>query len=209
MKIKPLFYLLIRLILLSLLMVALVEVFKYDSVQGERGNRFYENSLTEILQVFFLFFGSALSFYSAVRKKLFRAFFVSMGTFLLICFFREFNNFFNNNVFDSAWQILVYSTLLPYVIYAFKHWKQIIKDLTTIATEYGFGIFIAGFIIVFVFSRLYGLHGIWQNLLGEDYIRDIKNISEEAIELLGYSLMLAGVVELVIFTFVNKAISSK
>jgi len=40
-----------------------------------------------------------------------------------------------------------------------------------------------------VFSRLYGMGSFWQHVMGEHYVRDVKNISEEGIELLCYSLI--------------------
>lgn len=188
----------------SALMVGIVEAMKFDAVQGQSGERFYENSITEILQEVFLLFGALICFFAAYKKQFLRPFLISTGVFLLICFFREFNNFFNNNLFRSSWQIPVYATLIPYFIYAVKHFKKIIANLAIVAETYGFGLFISGLVIVFVFSRLYGLHGIWQDLLGDNYIRDIKNISEEGIELLGYTIQFIAVIELVLLAWNNE-----
>ena len=44
-------------------------------------------------------------------------------------------------------------------------------------------------ILLLVFSRLYGMGSFWQHVMGEHSVRDVKNISEEGIELLCYSLI--------------------
>jgi len=46
----------------------------------------------------------------------------------------------------------------------------------------------SGFLVVLVFSRLFGVHALWQHLMLGDYNRVVKNMAEEGTELLGYSL---------------------
>ena len=43
-------------------------------------------------------------------------------------------------------------------------------------------------LIVLVFSRLFGMHQLWQHLMLDGYNRVVKNIAEEGTELLGYSI---------------------
>ncbi|CAH0492334.1 unnamed protein product [Peronospora farinosa] len=46
----------------------------------------------------------------------------------------------------------------------------------------------SGFLVVLVFSRLFGIHALWQHLMLGDYNRVVKNMAEEGTELLGYGL---------------------
>ncbi|MBX2845665.1 MAG: hypothetical protein KTR13_05560 [Saprospiraceae bacterium] len=194
----------LRTVIYSLVLLGILEVIEYDSTVGEVGTRFGESSFTEIAQEVFLLLGAIACYFVAWRSKAYRALLISMATFMLVSFVREFNNYMKTHWFDGAWQIIVYSILIPYFIYAFKHWRGIKSDLEKLSSSFSFGVLFCAVLIVFLFSRIYGLHGIWQNLLGENYIRDIKNVSEEGIELLGYALLFLGSLEVCLNSFLAK-----
>ena len=59
---------------------------------------------------------------------------------------------------------------------------------------------VIGFLVTFVFSRLFGRTVFWEHLLESDYNRWAKNAAEEGIELLGYALMFIGGVEMLVET---------
>ena len=193
---KPILFYLLRLSIYAAFMVGIVEILKYDAHRTDLPERFSEDSLTELVQVIFLLAGAILCLWQALVKKAHAAFFISVSAFFAISFFREFNNFMNTYIFDSSWQIPVYLIIFSYLFYAYKRIPSILEDMTRFLPTHGFGVLTTGLLIVFIFSRLYGLHGIWMDLLGENYIRDVKNISEEGIELLGYGIMLLGVIGL-------------
>lgn len=48
---------------------------------------------------------------------------------------------------------------------------------------------ITAVVLLLVFSRLYGMGSFWHSVMEEHYLREVKNLSEEAIELLCYSLI--------------------
>ncbi|MGF1911717.1 hypothetical protein L4C38_20070 [Vibrio kasasachensis] len=48
---------------------------------------------------------------------------------------------------------------------------------------------IAWVVLLLVFSRIYGMGAFWQDVMNEYYVREVKNIVEEGIELLCYSLI--------------------
>jgi hypothetical protein len=98
-----------------------------------------------------------------------------------------------------------------------RNWKKFVFELVAISKTYGFAFFFSGLIILHVFSRLYGRKLMWIDLLrnthdqyviednGEkvialrDFMRPVKDASEESIELLAYSIILIGVVEMIMF----------
>jgi hypothetical protein len=49
-----------------------------------------------------------------------------------------------------------------------------------------------------IFSRLYGRQDFWRAVMQDNYIREFKDVAEEAIELLGYSLILFAMIELLL-----------
>ena len=48
---------------------------------------------------------------------------------------------------------------------------------------------IGSVVLLIVFSGLYGMGHFWYSVMGEHYIREVKNVSEESMELLCYSLI--------------------
>ncbi|MCG7587258.1 hypothetical protein MHN01_16625, partial [Photobacterium sp. OFAV2-7] len=42
---------------------------------------------------------------------------------------------------------------------------------------------------LFVFARIYGMGDLWQGAMQENYLRSVKNLAEEGVELLAYSLI--------------------
>ncbi|CDL60957.1 FIG00731417: hypothetical protein [Klebsiella pneumoniae IS39] len=49
---------------------------------------------------------------------------------------------------------------------------------------------ISGLLAILVFSRLFGMHGLWYAVLEENYARVVKNTVEEGSESFGYMLCL-------------------
>jgi hypothetical protein len=71
-----------------------------------------------------------------------------------------------------------------------------LEEFRHYSNTFSFGLFAAGVLVTYIFSRLYGRQDFWRAVLQEHYIRDFKDIAEEAIELLGYSLILFATIEL-------------
>ena len=65
--------------------------------------------------------------------------------------------------------------------------------------SFSFGLFAAGFLGTFAFSRLYGRSEMWEALLAERYVRVFKDAAEEVTELFGYTLLMFAMVELVLW----------
>jgi hypothetical protein len=57
------------------------------------------------------------------------------------------------------------------------------------------GIFLSGFLVIMAFSRLIGRGSFWEAVMGDGYMRVVKNIAEEGTELMGYTLLLISAVE--------------
>lgn len=64
----------------------------------------------------------------------------------------------------------------------------------------GGGICWAGFLCVVVFAQVFGQADLWEGVMGDDYQRAVKTVVEESIELFGYTLVLLGVLESVIWS---------
>jgi hypothetical protein len=109
---------------------------------------------------------------------------------------REFDFYLDNYVFDGAWQVLAFSTLAITMIYLVRNKEAIEQASQKVFQTSAFGLISAGVLITFIFSRLYGRTAFWEAVMEEKYFRSVKNVSEEGIELLGYSIILIGCIEL-------------
>lgn len=210
---KPLYPIIIRLFSYAALMFITALAVQFDFAEGE----VKEDSLIEITQEILLLISSLLLIGFSSKAKDFKLFFLGLAGFIGVHLVREFDFWLNTQLFDKAWQVLALIIVIAVVGMLIKNWKKLILEFTTISKTYGFAFFFSGLVILHVFSRLYGRKLIWIDLLrdthtkyvieenGEkivplrDFMRPVKDASEESIELLAYSIMLIGVVEMIIF----------
>jgi hypothetical protein len=210
---KPLIPPFIRLLSYSALMFLMALVIQFDFAEGE----VKEDSLIEISQEIVLLISALVLIGFASKAKDFRLFFLVLAGFLGVHFVREFDFWLNTQLFDKAWQVISLVIIILVLILVVKNWKKLILEISSISKTYGFAFFFSGLIILHVFSRLYGRKLMWIDLLrdthdkyvisesGEkiislrDFMRPVKDASEESLELLAYSIILIGVVEMIIF----------
>ncbi|MBZ9628080.1 hypothetical protein LB456_09945 [Psychroflexus sp. CAK57W] len=210
---KSLYPLIIRLFAYAGLMFLMSLVIQFDFAEGE----VKEDSLIEITQEIILLIGSLLLIGFSSKAKDFKIFNLALAGFLGVHVVREFDFWLNTQLFDKAWQAISLVIVILVLIMVVRNWKKLVFEIAAISKTYGFAFFFSGLVILHVFSRLYGRKLMWIDLLrdthdkyvieenGEkiiplrDFMRPVKDASEESIELLAYSIMLIGVVEMIIF----------
>lgn len=117
--------------------------------------------------------------------------FAGMATMALI---RE-ADYFLDKVFDGLWQVLVTVTLAATVAAVWR-WRGGFRDaVRRFTAQPAFGLLLSGFLVVFVFSRLYGEDSKWLRMMADSYERSVKNFAEEGVELLGYTLIMLAAME--------------
>jgi hypothetical protein len=121
-----------------------------------------------------------------------------LGGAALVAFIRELDAFLDANVFDGAWQTLAALALIAVAIRVYTLRNGLKETIVRFINRPSFGIMASGFMTVFVFSRLFGRTVFWEAVMGDHYIRVVKNLAEEGTELLGYLLILIAVIELVV-----------
>lgn len=112
---------------------------------------------------------------------------------------REQDAFLDAYVFDGAWQTLVTLLLLPILYAVIRRRQAFVREFEGFVESFSFGLFAAGFLGTFAFSRLYGRGEMWEALLAESYVRVFKDAAEEVTELFGYTLLFFAMVELVLW----------
>ncbi|MCG8415224.1 MAG: hypothetical protein MI746_13475 [Pseudomonadales bacterium] len=184
---------LIRIIIYMLCLAALMAVVAIDARAGEE--KFYEDSYTELAQEA-IFLVLALGMF-AMSYKLSQANILArmFAGFFLLCFIRELDALLEQNIGTGTWQVLVTLVLLVMVYQARKNWSQLTAEVRIHVGSYSFGLFMAGFLTTFLFSRLIGNEELWMTIMEEGYRRNVKNAVEESVELLGDALILFSGVE--------------
>jgi hypothetical protein len=88
---------------------------------------------------------------------------------------------------------------IAYAGYLFYRYREVVlQQLSECLDSSGFLLLWAGFIIAIPFAQLVGNSAFLQSFMNDDYSRDYRRIIEEVGELMGYSLILIGSIELAI-----------
>lgn len=161
-------------------------------------SRFSELSFTELTQTTLLALAAALLLYSRLVIRTLPNISLLMFGFLLASLIREQDALLDAYVFDGAWQLMVSLTVLPILFVTIRHRQHFVDEFAAYANSFSFGLFAAGFLTTYVFSRLYGRGDFWEAILQENYLRDFKSGAEEVVELFGYALLLIAVIEFVL-----------
>lgn len=162
------------------------------------GIRFSEQGFTEHMQSVLLGLCSALLIYVHQRLPHFRHLALLMFAFLFASLIREQDARLDAYLFDGAWQVLVTLVILPSLYVVIRSRRAFLDEFSRYADSFSFGLFAAGFLCTYVFSRLYGRGAFWEAIMQENFVRVFKDTAEEVTELFGYALLLLAVIELIL-----------
>ncbi|MGM0701212.1 MAG: hypothetical protein ACQEUG_02295 [Pseudomonadota bacterium] len=166
-----------------------LEALHLDSV------RFSERGFTELAQTGLLAIATLLLLDVWLRLRALPEITLLLLAFVASSLIREQDAHLDAHVFDGAWQLLVSLVILPTLYWVIRHRRRFLEQFTHLSNTFAFGLFAAGFLTTYVFSRLYGRADFWMAVLEEHYVRDFKSAAEEVVELLGYGLILIAVIE--------------
>lgn len=194
---NSLWFLFLRTFAYMLGVAGVVYLIALEGFQQGTASKYTEESLTEWLES-----GTALvsaMFFALVARvsRLLRPATLMLAALCAMMVIRE-ADFLLDRVFDGAWQMLVLGVLIAITIYLWRETQSIRASVMAFAALPSAGIFLSGFLVLLVFSRLFGREVFWQSVMGEGYMRVVKNIAEEGTEIMGYALIAISAVELLI-----------
>lgn len=158
--------------------------------------RYTELGFTEFTQTMVLASCCALLVYIRQVLNVWPTVTLLLLAFIAASLVREQDYFLDHYVAENTWKYLVALIVLPSLAWVIRHRQRFLDEFRYYSNTFAFGLFAAGVLVTYIFSRLYGRQEFWRAVLAEHYIRDFKDIAEEAIELLGYSLILFATIEL-------------
>lgn len=159
--------------------------------------KFSERSFTEVGQSLLLCLAIALLLFARKRYRIFPVGMMILAMFLLVSLIRE-NDYWLDAIVHGFW---VYPAVAIIVLTARYLWvsrQRFLDELSLFMSTRSFGLFVGGFLTVYVYSRLIGRQVVWETALSDHYVRIAKNMGEEGTESLGYLLMTCAVIELVV-----------
>jgi hypothetical protein len=188
----------IRVIVYSLLMFGIAEAIFYDAGHPLGESFFGEITFTEIGQEIILF--TLFVFYLVIGYKWREIQAISniVSLFFLVSFIREFNFLIEGWIYPA----LVVLAILVWLVV--RDFKKIRKATIVFFSVPASSWFFSGFLITYIFSRLFGRSKFWKLLYEEENYRLAKAATEEGLELLGDSLMLIAAIEFILFYLSEK-----
>ncbi|MEO9655242.1 hypothetical protein [Marinomonas sp.] len=185
---------------LYLIFVAVVaQMVTFEGFQQLTLAQYSERSMVEYLQSALLLVACAMFYLSARLHEGLKIAALLTTSLLAMMFVRESDAVLDTYVFDGAWQMLV-SLIIVLTLFSLRgQFRAIYASLKEYSQHSSFGIFLAGLVTVLAFSRLMGQGAFWHALMGEGYMRVVKNVVEEGIETLGYTLIVIAASELLVF----------
>lgn len=185
-----------RAFIYALLTGGIVYLIMFEGYRLGTESMYGEQSLTEWLQIVCAII-SALCFLLVARfDRVLRpaaAMLVALCTMMSI---REMDFLLDVHVFDGAWQLLVTAVLIGVSLYLWRKPESVSGSIRAYVQQPSVGLLLSGFLVLFVFSRLFGRESFWQGVMGERYQRVVKNIAEEGTETMGYGLIMIAAIEL-------------
>ncbi|WP_442322326.1 hypothetical protein [Cernens ardua] len=171
--------------------------------------KFSERSFTEVGQSLLLCLAIVLLLFARKRYRVFSVGMMGLAMFLLVSLVRE-NDYWLDAIAHGFW---AYPAIVIIALTARYLWimrKRFIDELCLFMSTRSFGLFIGGFLTVYVYSRLIGRQVVWETALSDHYVRIAKNMGEEGTESLGYLLIICAVIELVVLArALSRRISSQ
>lgn len=193
---KSLVNLIVKFVSYAALLFAVAQIIATDA----KLQSFKENSNTEHAQDIILFISFGLTLFIGYKFNKIKTLSYTLAALLLISFIREMDAFFDAVLFHGAWVYFAGAALVAYFFLIYKKIGSINSEIELMKEHISLGMVTIGLLIIHVFSRLYGRKKMWKALMGEDnFIRIVKDASEEGIELLGYTIIFIGIVELYLF----------
>lgn len=203
MKIYSPLFIVVRVILYSLIMFGIAEGIYFDAAHPNGDSYFGEITFTEIGQEVILFILFVYFLIISFKWNEIKPVSIIVSLFFLMSFIREFNF-----IFDK-WIYLVLLVFLVIIWVFIKNYKTIPKATKVFFSVPASGWLLSGLLVTYIFSRLMGRSKFWLLLYNEDNYRLAKAATEEGLELLGYTIILIGAVEFLLYFLEKQKITNQ
>jgi len=172
----------------------IAELLRWEVQNLGRSLQYSEFGYVEPVQSVFLLTSAIILFYKARASVGLRQLAVCMAVVFCILLIRENDRALELVFPHGIWKYFAAIPAIIGIVYFRKNRKAVSRQLNFYSHTASFGVMLGGFAVL-VFSRLFGRTSYWQSVMGEEYIRVVKNAAEEGVELLALTLILLAVIE--------------
>ncbi|WP_245621479.1 hypothetical protein [Enterovibrio calviensis] len=170
--------------LFSILVALPVAILKLDL--NVLKNDISEQSLTEYSEKLLLVATILCYLYVAKIDPSFRRFSALVIGFFACMLIRELDKFFDDWVMHGFWKYPVTLVAASAILYSLLNKAETMKGFSDFVSHRYFSILSLGLALLLVFSRLFGMSSLWEDVLTNGYVRTAKNVAEEGTELMAY-----------------------
>lgn len=181
-----------RVLVYSLLLFGVAEIVRYDALYPMEEGYYGEISFTEISQEIILFALFILYLIAGQKYKPVQPVTNILSLVFLASFIREFN------FLISWWFYPVLAVFLIITGLVIRDFRKLNYSTAAFFALPSSGWFYSGFLITYLFSRLFGRSSFWRILYDDTSYRLAKAATEEGLELAGDVFLLISVIELFI-----------
>ncbi|MEO9572545.1 MAG: hypothetical protein ABJ263_18605 [Tateyamaria sp.] len=176
-------------LVLLMILVPLIVLLDVKVLSG----RVSETSLTELAQAGSILTTAILFFIGTRRFPEAVGYLMSVATLCAWMFIRE-NDAYFDAIRHGFW--VVPNTILLGIgaLFAYRHRDTLKNPFRQHAATREAVFMMVGFVIIVIFSRVFGSGELWRPIMGETYNPAFKAAVQESLELLGYALMVFGAV---------------
>lgn len=100
-------------------------------------------------------------------------------------------DFLFDEISHGAWVWFALAAALLSIGYCLSQPAATTEQLAEFMRHPSYGMMASGLLCILVFSRLFGMHILWEQIMQEEYSRLVKNMVEEGVEFFGYALCLS------------------
>jgi hypothetical protein len=147
-----------------------------------------EVSITENLQLVMLAISSWCFLNISLKSENVSHAAILISGFFFVMIIREMDFLFDM-IHHGFWVFPALGVTVLSCFRACKGGKNTVNEMASILQLPYMKLLIGSVVLLLVYSRLYGMGSFWQSVMGVHYVRDVKNISEESMELLCYCLI--------------------
>ncbi|MFO7957827.1 MAG: hypothetical protein R6X33_12100 [Candidatus Brocadiia bacterium] len=185
----------LRFLLYAMLPALVIEWFVLAASSRRAYHLAAENAPLEWGQVGLLAVTIALLVAAARRRPSMRTLFLWLTVFPLWALIRELDGFLERMLFDSAWEVLAWGIAVVYVYVGWRKRQDLLAQMLVFVRSRAFVLFFGSFVTVIVLAQLIGQSVLWEGIMGDAYMRDVKRVVEELLEASGYCLAVCAGVE--------------
>jgi len=168
------------------------EVMRFDNLVSPDSVATSEASPIELLQNLLLLTSGGIFAWIAYRDRLRRPMALAFVALFSIFLIRELDFYLDFYVVDNLWQVLCALVLSVSAVYLGRNRDRLLQGWRRSWPSAGLALVFGGLIVLIPYAQLMGHEPFWQSIMGEDYVRAAKIITEELIELGAYTLITMG-----------------